>query len=195
MRKVRRRPRRGHRARGRMRFFLKDGDSDKELLVTELSNSQLWQASAISDGIARMIPHEGIDYDIKVQGAFFEIIPITDKGTSWRDYVNRMLDVNPPEVISSKIDVSLYLCRLIPEEGVDYDVRIVYKAPGSRNLKMDILVMNERGKFWKSYVMSMIRKYPPTTTYESFRLPEEAEEVEEVPKEFEEGGQDEKVMS
>ena len=178
-----------------MKFFIKEGDEERPLLVTELSTTQLWQASAISDGIARMIPHEGVDYDVRMRGASFNILPLTDKGVEWSGYVDKMILVTPPDIISSKLDVSTYLYGLLPEEGVDYDIRVVYKSSGSRNVVMDIETMNERGKFWRTYVMRMIRKYPPTTTYESERLPEDAVEVDDVPDEFKEGGQDEKVMS
>lgn len=52
--------------------------------------------------------------------------------------------------------------RLIPQEGVDYDVEVVFKGSYNPSVSMNIVALTDKGEFWKKYVMEMIRKYPPT---------------------------------
>lgn len=52
--------------------------------------------------------------------------------------------------------------RLIPQEGVDYDVEIVFKGKYNPSVSMSIEAHTDKGEWWKGYVMKMISKYPPT---------------------------------
>ena len=55
--------------------------------------------------------------------------------------------------------------RLIPQEGVDYDAEITFKANNSSSVSMKIIPKTDKGEKWRLYVMEMIRKYPPTMDY------------------------------
>ena len=52
--------------------------------------------------------------------------------------------------------------RMIPQEGVDYDVEIIFKSKYDPSVSMNIVSHTDKGEWWKRYVMEMIRKYPPT---------------------------------
>lgn len=54
------------------------------------------------------------------------------------------------------------LGRLIPQEGVDYDVEIVFKGAHDPGVSMNISALTDKGEWWRQYVMKMINKYPPT---------------------------------
>lgn len=81
------------------------------------------------------------------------------------------------------------LGRLIPQEGVDYDVHIILKEPTEdekaqhktpTRVSMQIVALTEKGEWWKRYVGKMIRKYPPTTTYKGDMLPDNPKEAEDA---------------
>lgn len=52
--------------------------------------------------------------------------------------------------------------RLIPQEGIDYDVEIIFKGSNDPSVSLNIDAHTDKGEWWKKYVMSMINKYPPT---------------------------------
>lgn len=64
------------------------------------------------------------------------------------------------------------IARLIPQEGVDYDVCISFKGANDPSVSMDIIAHTDKGAWWKRYVAQMIRKYPPVVEYKGDRLPE-----------------------
>ena len=51
--------------------------------------------------------------------------------------------------------------RLIPQEGIDYDVEITFKGAYSPSVSMGIVSHTDKGEWWKKYVLEMIKKYPP----------------------------------
>jgi len=64
------------------------------------------------------------------------------------------------------------IARLIPQEGVDYDVQITFRGANDPSVSMDIVAHTDKGEWWKRYVAQMIRKYPPVVEYKGERLPE-----------------------
>lgn len=64
------------------------------------------------------------------------------------------------------------IARLIPQEGVDYDVHVIFKGPNDPSVSMNIVAHTDKGEWWKQYVAQMIRKYPPVVEYKGDRLPE-----------------------
>lgn len=52
--------------------------------------------------------------------------------------------------------------RMIPQEGIDYDVEIVFKGANDPSVSMYMITHTEKGEWWKQYTMEMIKKYPPT---------------------------------
>ena len=66
--------------------------------------------------------------------------------------------------------------RLIPQEGVDYDVEVIFKGSYNPQVSMNIVALTDKGEWWKKYVMEMIRKYPPTVENPEQSLPEEQQE-------------------
>lgn len=74
--------------------------------------------------------------------------------------------------------------RLIPQEGVDYDVEITFKGSYSPSVSMGVVAHTDKGEWWKKYVMEMIKKYPPTVQNPEPSIPEDHEsssEGQEVP--------------
>lgn len=71
--------------------------------------------------------------------------------------------------------------RLIPQEGIDYDVEIIFKGANDPSVSMNIVAHTDKGEWWKKYVMSMINKYPPTVEDPPQALDEtiRAEDVEQ----------------
>lgn len=65
--------------------------------------------------------------------------------------------------------------RLIPQEGVDYDVEISFKGENSPDVSMNVTAHTDKGEWWKKYLSEFIKKYPPTV--------ENPEEAIEEPKE------------
>ena len=51
--------------------------------------------------------------------------------------------------------------RLIPQEGVDYDVELTFKGENNPSVSMSVIPLTDKGSWWKDYVVEMIRKYPP----------------------------------
>lgn len=81
--------------------------------------------------------------------------------------------------------------RLIPQEGVDYDVDIIFKGAYNQNVSMSIAARTDKGEWWRQYVLKMIGKYPPTVNNPEPSLPDDPNENELEEKEKE----DEEVMS
>jgi len=83
-----------------MRFL--ERASGKKIPVGKLSFKQQQRVVILADALARLIPQEGVDYDVDVildgdsRRVSMEIIPLTDKGALWRDYVKKMIRVYPP---------------------------------------------------------------------------------------------------
>lgn len=138
-----------------MRFFTEDaGGARHEILVTELSGHQLRQAAAIADTVAGMIPHEGVDYGLKVPGdnAPFDLEAYTDKGRAWCGYVAEM-----SQDVSRIDNVYSHIGSLIPEDGADYDPCIIFKT-ASGTLSYAIRPITAKGRFWMKYVTAILRK-------------------------------------
>ena len=80
--------------------------------AADLSFQQSKQAAAIMDCVGRLIPQEGVDYDVDVilQGQYspsvsMNIVPHTDKGVWWRRYVSEMIKKYPPSVENPKMAI------------------------------------------------------------------------------------------
>lgn len=71
------------------------------------------------------------------------------------------------------------LGRLIPQEGVDYDVNVILRGKNETRVSMQIVALTDKGQWWKEYVGRMIHKYPPTTTYKADVLPDSPAAVNE----------------
>lgn len=76
--------------------------------------------------------------------------------------------------------------RLIPQEGVDYDVEVIFKGSYNPQVSMNIVALTDKGEFWKKYVMAMISKYPPMVENPEQSLLEEQQEKSENKEEIEE---------
>lgn len=66
--------------------------------------------------------------------------------------------------------------RLIPQEGVDYDVSIIFKGDNDSDVSMSIQPHTDKGEWWKKYVMEMIPKYRPTVENPEQSLPEDPDD-------------------
>jgi len=73
--------------------------------------------------------------------------------------------------------------RLIPQEGVDYNIDIIFKSTYDQNVSMSISPMTDKGEWWRQYVLKMINKYPPTVGNPEQSLPEDQRENEQEAKE------------
>lgn len=51
--------------------------------------------------------------------------------------------------------------RLIPQEGIDYDVEIDFKGEYDPSVSLNVTSQTDKGEWWKKYVAEMIKKYPP----------------------------------
>ena len=202
-----------------MRFLMKDENGVHPTEAYSMSMNR--QAIAIADCDGRLIPQEGVDYDIKIAFAkdnpgdvSIDIIPLTDKGEFWRDYAMKTLRadpslVNPPKLSLSDSEsvragavhtaVAAGIGKIIPKPEVDYFLEITFTGEYSSNVSMNVVPITERGKIWRDYVMRMIRKYPPTVENPEMSIPEESggeEAGESSPGEkAEEESSDEKIMS
>lgn len=179
-----------------MKMFLRDGESSHEISVSDLSVMNIRQAAAITDAVARLIPHEGVDYEIKGDGVNFSFNGITDKGELWCRFIHGYAKKHP---INIKADADAmknlmsYVFGLIPIDGVDYEPIITFTGASSEKITFKIEPKNEKGMFWARYVAEMMKKYPPSADYRAETLPEEPEPVEGIPEEFKEV-KDEKVV-
>lgn len=84
------------------------------------------------------------------------------------------------------------LGRLIPTEGVDYDVHVILRGKNETRVSMQIEPLTDKGKWWKEYVSKMIHKYPPTTSYKGDVLPDGSADDKEENNERKEGKTDKK---
>lgn len=64
--------------------------------------------------------------------------------------------------------------RLIPQEGVDYDVEITFKGSYSPSVSIGVVAHTDKGEWWKKYVLEMIKKYPPMVQNPDPSIPEDA---------------------
>lgn len=64
--------------------------------------------------------------------------------------------------------------RMIPQEGIDYDLEVIFKGRYNRDVSMNIVPHTDKGAWWMRYVAEMIKKYPPKVSN-----PEQA--VQDVP--------------
>jgi hypothetical protein len=71
------------------------------------------------------------------------------------------------------------LGRLIPVEGVDYDIHVILRGAHDTHVSMQIIPITDKGKWWKEYVGKMIHKYPPTTSYKADVLPDRPTDYKE----------------
>lgn len=93
--------------------------------VNTLSLPQSKQAAAITDCIARMIPQEGVDYELEVifqgrydQNVSISIVPHTDKGEWWMRYASEMLKKYPPKVSNPEQAV-----QDVPIEQIEREIK------------------------------------------------------------------------
>lgn len=82
--------------------------------------------------------------------------------------------IESPSYVQSYQLRSLMECiaRLIPQEGVDYDVVVTFKGERDPSVSMTIDSHTDKGDFWKKYVMDMIGKYPPTDVVPGVPIPD-----------------------
>lgn len=86
-------------------FLLTDGHGRIEFDPSNMSFAQQKQAAAIMDCFGRLIPQEGVDYDVEIvfKGMYnpsvsVNIVPHTDKGEAWRGYLGTFMKKYPPTV-------------------------------------------------------------------------------------------------
>ena len=70
--------------------------------------------------------------------------------------------------------------RLIPHEGVDYEVEIIFKSAYDPSVSLNITALTDKGTLWKDYLMKMIAKYPPVVDYHGDVLPDNPKEAEDA---------------
>lgn len=144
-----------------MKFFLETEERRQEMSVNDLSSLQLRQATVVADTVARLIPHEGVDYEVDIPGsdAPFGIRPVTDKGEAWGEYVSTMMRSDPPRLgRDPHMDATVYIGRLIPVEGVDYDPCLTFRSGSAKTLSYTVVPRTAKGRFWMRYVTSMLKK-------------------------------------
>lgn len=139
-----------------------------------LTAEQLRQASVIADYIGRMIPHCGADFEIKESDNGIIIEPISLKGRLWRDYVQE-LQIAPVHTTSEFLSL---LPEIIPEEGRDYEVAIVYK--GGSKVSVRVMALNRKGELWRSAVLKLLSERPPEIMHGSGALPDNPTQKEEA---------------
>lgn len=110
-----------------MHVYVNDGSGNKP--VPKMSYAQVKQAAAIMDCIGRMIPQEGVDYDIEIifKGAYdpsvsMNIVPHTDKGEWWRKYVMEMIKVYPPSINNPEMAIPEGEAEYVGQEADDEEV-------------------------------------------------------------------------
>lgn len=69
------------------------------------------------------------------------------------------------------------IARLIPHEGVDYEVEVIFKGMYDPSVSLNIKAFTDKGERWKSYLTEMIAKYPPVVDYQGDVIPENPGEV------------------
>lgn len=144
-----------------MKFFLETEERRQEMSVNDLSSLQLRQATVVADTVARLIPHEGVDYEVDIPGSdtSFGIRPVTDKGEAWSEYVLSMMRSYPPRLgRDPHMDATVYIGRLIPVEGVDYDSCLTFRNRSAKTLSYAVVPKTAKGRFWMRYVTAMLRK-------------------------------------
>lgn len=70
-----------------------------------------------------------------------------------------------------------YFGRLIPQEGVDYDVDIIFKGAYSPSVSMGIVAHTKKGEWWKNYALEMLKTSQPTVQNPEPSLPDEPEQI------------------
>ena len=85
--------------------------------------------------------------------------------------------------------------RMIPQEGIDYDVDIFFKVDYDPDLSMNIVPHTDKGEWWKRYVMEMLSKYPPEVDAPPFYVPLPYVEEKKEANETKEGENNEKIVS
>ena len=65
--------------------------------------------------------------------------------------------------------------RLIPQEGIDYDVEIIFKSEYDPQIAINLVAHTDKGEWWKEYVSKMINKYPPQVKNPDPAIQEEEE--------------------
>ena len=71
------------------------------------------------------------------------------------------------------IAVADCLGRMIPQEGVDYDMELIFSKAHESSVRMNIIPHTDKGEWWRRYVLEMIKKYPPEVTTPPSALREE----------------------
>lgn len=71
-----------------------------------------------------------------------------------------------------------YFGRLIPQEGVDYDVEITFNGTYSPSVSMSIAANTQKGEWWKRYALEMLKTSQPTVKNPEPSLLEETESTE-----------------
>lgn len=164
-----------------MKFALSASGTRTYLSISDLSDAQIRQAAFMADAVARLIPHRGVDYDIALNGSMVSFLGITDKGRAWSRRLADEFNGNPPDLSGENpmLDLESFIGRQIPNDGVDYDVVIVFHKDNPKSVSFRIEPRNERGEFWRDYVAEMIRKYPPIADYRGVVLEENPPPVTE----------------
>ena len=68
--------------------------------------------------------------------------------------------------------------RMIPQEGVDYDVEVVFKGVDNPSVSMYVIPHTDKGEWWKRYAEVMVKKYPPTVENPEEAIDESAANAE-----------------
>ena len=71
------------------------------------------------------------------------------------------------------------IARLIPQEGVDYNIAVTFKGDYVPTVSLDISSLTDKGEFWREYVLKMLKKYPPTVDFHGDVLPDEPADIQE----------------
>jgi hypothetical protein len=151
-----------------MHTFVKDANGRKQ--ITELSFVQSKQASAIADAVARLIPQEGVDFDIESPSVSFNLRPHTDKGKWLGGYIAKTIDLDKSVAVRDCVG------RLIPKEGIDYDIEVLFNGENDKSVSMGIVALTEKGRLWREYAMPMLGKNPPTIENPPEAIQEEPEQ-------------------
>lgn len=151
-----------------MHTFVKDGNSRRQ--INELSFVQSKQASAIADAVARLIPQEGVDYDIENPSVSFDVRPHTEKGKWIGGYIAKTIGLDKSVAVRDCVG------RLIPKEGVDYDIEVMFNGDNDKSVSMGIVALTDKGMLWRDYAMPMLSKNPPTIENPPEAIQEEPDE-------------------
>lgn len=91
-----------------------------------------------------------------------------------------MSPVSQMSYIQSRQAIAVMDCigRLIPQEGVDYDIVLTFKGKNDSNISIGIEARTDKGTWWMDYVTKMIKKYPPKIENPEMSIEEDDIEID-----------------